>query len=285
MNRLNFNQTGGFPLSTNILDAMQEAYSVFNSLGSLAGDKAIISGCVVAVNNVSDGVIYLNGEILSFKGGTLGATIIIKEESESRIFEDGATKPVVFKRYATFGSSTPEKTFMWADFKRFDNLIENATKNADFEERLKALETKKSPVPIGLIAIWGKPASEPIPEGWREYESLRGRFPLGWNPNDEEFNILLKEGGDKNHTLTTEEIPKHSHYTVADGRGVGRGRDYRNGIYTARVNQDNGDDDYMLSGTSLLPNIAPSSDVGAGQPHNNMPPYRIIKFIEFVGFN
>lgn len=123
MNKLNFNQTGGFPLSTNILDAMQEAYSVFNSLGSLAGDKAIISGCVVAGNNVSDGVIYLNGEILPFKGGTLGTTIIIKEDSENRIFEDGATRPVIFKRYVTFGSSTPEKTYQWADFKRIDNLL------------------------------------------------------------------------------------------------------------------------------------------------------------------
>ena len=51
------------------------------------------------------------------------------------------------------------------------------------------------------------------------------------------------------------------------------------------VNQDNGKDDYMLSGTSVEPNIAPSSEAGGNQPHNNMPPYRIIKFIEFIGFD
>lgn len=275
MNRLNFNQTGGFPLSTNILDAVQEAYSVFNSLGSLAGDKAIISGCTMAGNNVSDGVIYLNGEILSFKGGTLGTSIIIKEDTESRIFEDGATKPVIFKRYATFGSSTPDRTFAWADFKRFDNLIENAEKNLDFEKRLKALETKKSPVPIGLIGIWGKPANVPIPEGWKECTDLRGRFPLGWNPDDEDFNELGKEDGEKEHQLTTDEMPKHHHEQGSEalynkfggGRNVNK---WRLQVHPSYENQS--------------VERANTSSVGGSQPHNNMPPYRIIKFIEFVGF-
>lgn len=277
MNRLNFNQTGGFPLSTNILDAMQEAYSVFNSLGSLAGDKAIVSGCVVSGNNVSDGVIYLNGEILSFKGGTLGTSIIIKEESESRIFEDGATKPVIFKRYAIFGSSTPDRTYQWADFKRFDNLIENATKNADFEERLKALETKKSPIPIGLIAIWGKPANVPIPEGWKECTDLRGRFPLGWNPDDEDFDELGKEGGEKEHQLTTDELPlvEGTFQTIshANLRGTGVFGTIHEGF--ARISGSNSE--FMHRNMQMR--------MGGDKAHNNMPPYRIIKFIEFVGFN
>ena len=198
MNKIKFNQTVGFPLSTNILDAMQSAYAIFNQLGSLVGNKAIISGCEQLGNTVADGVIFLNGEILPFKGGAIGTSVIIKEESESRVFEDGATKPVIFKKYATFGSSTPEKTFAWVEFKRFENLIENTEKNLDFEKRLKALETRKSPIPLGLIAIWGKPSSEPIPEGWRECTDLRGRFPLGWNPDDEDFNQLGKRRWSKN---------------------------------------------------------------------------------------
>lgn len=188
MNRLNFNQTGGFPLSTNILDAVQEAYSVFNSLGSLAGDKAIISGCVVAGNNVSDGVIYLNGEILSFKGGTLGATIIIKEDTESRIFEDGATKPVIFKRYAIFGSSTPDKTYQWADFKPIKNLISLAQEKAEktalktAEDKIVELE-KQKPI-VGEIKQ-GIFDLDNLPEGWFHCNGengtpdLRGYFLRG----------------------------------------------------------------------------------------------------------
>ena len=272
MNKLNFNQTGGFPLSTNILDAVQTAYSLFNHLGSLAGELVIISGCVITGNTVSDGAVYINGELLEFKGGSISTNVVIKEETESRVFEDGATKPVIYKRYAGFGSSTPEKTFKWDNFKRVDNLIQQGVKNADFEKRIKALEEKKSPVPIGLIAIWGKPASEPIPEGWKECTDLRGRMPLGWNPDDADFSELLKNAGEKTHQLTVAEMPTHSHQQGSEslynhfggGSSVG-GRTYPMG--------DNGS--FQRQNTS---------NAGGNKPHNNMPPYRIIKFIEFIGF-
>ena len=282
MNKINFNQTGGFPLSTNILDAMQSAYAIFNQLGSLAGNKAIISGCEQLGNTVADGVIFLNGEILPFKGGAIGTSVIIKEESESRVFEDGATKPVIFKKYATFGSSLPEKTFVWAEFKRFENLIENTEKNLDFEKRIKALETRKSPIPLGLIAIWGKPASEPIPEGWQECTDLRGKFPLGWNPDDEDFKELGKEGGAKTHTLTIDEMPSHSHYTFHNGIGSGWGAS--SGVNAIARIGHGGKENYYITGTNFPTNIYPTEEKGGNQPHNNMPPYRIIKYIEFIGF-
>ena len=268
MNNIKFNQTGGFPLDTDILGAMQTAYSIFNQLGSLAGDKTIISGCQLTGNSVSDGVVFINDEVLPFKGGTLGTNVIIKEESETRVFENGATLPVIFKRYASFGTSTPEKTFAWADFKRFDNLVENAEKKLDFEKRIKALENKKSPVPIGLIAIWGKPASEPIPEGWKECTDLRGRMPLGWNPDDAEFNQIGTMGGEKTHALTIAEMPAHSHKVPVFARGSASGN--------AHGHPDDWIDDRRT---------VDSFSVGGNQPHNNMPPYRIIKFIEFIGFD
>lgn len=269
MDKLILNGTDGFPLYTDTLAEAQGAWNVFNAFCGMAGDKVIISGCIITGNNVSDGFVVINGEVLPFKGGTLGTSIIIREEITEREFKDKSRKPVFMKRTASFGSSTPEKTYQWADFKRFDNLIENAEKNLDFEKRLKALETKKSPIPIGLIAIWEKPATEPIPEGWQEYTGLRGRFPLGWNPNDEEFRELGKPGGEKTHTLTIDEMPKHAHPyidTYKMGNQGQRGPGGTNGLYNSTYNST-------------------TSETGGNQPHNNMPPYRIIRFIEFVGFN
>ena len=276
MNKLNFNQTGGFPMSTNILDAVQTAYSLFNHLGSLAGELVIISGCIITGNTVSDGAVYINGELLEFKGGSISTNVIIKEETESRVFEDGATKPIIYKRYAGFGSSTPDKTYKWEDFKRVDNLIKQGAKNADFEKRIKALENKKSPVPIGLIAIWGKPASEPIPEGWKECTDLRGRMPLGWNPDDADFSELLKNDGEKAHQLTVAELPKVTgSFQTLSGFG-------ENGSGVIRY--QGGGQASVAGSLSNFNHAYMKMEFGGNQPHNNMPPYRIIKFIEFIGF-
>ncbi len=276
MNVVRYKQTGGFPLDTNNLDFLQNSFHILNTLGNLAGDMVVISGCEITGNTVSNGVVYVNKEVLEFRGGSLSANVFIKEEAVSGTFEDGSFKPIEITRYVTFGSSTPEKTFKWEDFKRVDNLIQQGVKNADFEKRIKALENKKSPVPIGLIAIWGKPASEPIPEGWKECTDLRGRMPLGWNPDDTDFSELLKNDGEKTHQLKVHELPviEGGFETVTHMSRLGEGV----------VRGVSGGQAQIAGGASQWLHEQMELKFGGNQPHNNMPPYRIIKFIEFVGF-
>lgn len=276
MDRLILNGTDGFPLYTDTLEEAQRAWSIINAFCGIVGDKAIISGCTQTGSHVSDGFIVLNGEVLPFKGGTLGQNIFIKEEITEREFKDKSRKPVFLARIAVFGSSTPDKTFTWSDFVRVENLIENGIKHADFEARLKALENKKSPVPIGLIAIWGKPASEPIPEGWRECTDLRGRFPLGWDPNDTDFNTVGAIGGEKKHRLTIEEMPEHHHIQGSEAL-------YNNFGGGQNVNKWRLQVHHSYENQSVVG--ANTSSVGGSHPHNNMPPYKIIRYIEFVGFD
>lgn len=277
MNIVRYKQTGGFPLDTNNLDFLQSSFHILNTLGNLAGDMVIISGCEITGNTVSNGVVYVNKEVLEFRGGSLSTNVFIKEEAVSGTFEDGSFKPIEITRYVTFGSSTPEKTFKWEDFKRVDNLIQQGVKNADFEKRIKALENKKSPVPIGLIAIWGKPASEPIPEGWKECTDLRGRMPLGWNPDDADFSELLKNDGEKTHQLKVHELPviEGGFETVTHMTRLG----------TGVVRGVTGGQAQIAGGASQWLHEQMELKFGGNQPHNNMPPYRIIKFIEFVGFD
>lgn len=277
MNIVRYKQTGGFPLDTNNLDFLQSSFHILNTLGNLAGDMVIISGCEITGNTVSNGVVYVNKEVLEFRGGSLSANVFIKEEAVSGTFEDGSFKPIEITRYVTFGSSTPEKTFKWEDFKRVDNLIKQGIKNADFEKRIKALENRKTPVPIGLIAIWGKPASEPIPEGWKECTDLRGRMPLGWNPDDEDFKELLKNDGEKTHQLKVQELPviEGGFETVTHMTRLG----------TGVVRGVSGGQAQIAGGASQWLHEQMELKFGGNQPHNNMPPYRIIKFIEFIGFD
>jgi len=277
MNIVRYKQTGGFPLDTNNLDFLQSSFHILNTLGNLAGDMVVISGCEITGNTVSNGVVYVNKEVLEFRGGSLSANVFIKEEAVSGTFEDGSFKPIEITRYVTFGSSTPEKTFKWEDFKRVDNLIKQGAKNADFEKRIKALENKKSPVPIGLIAIWGKPANEPIPEGWKECTDLRGRMPLGWNPDDADFSELLKNDGEKTHQLKVQELPviEGGFETVTHMSRLG----------TGVVRGVSGGQAQIAGGASQWLHEQMELKFGGNQPHNNMPPYRIIKFIEFIGFD
>jgi len=117
MNKINFNQTGGFPLETNTLDFLQSSHAdLINGLGAMAGNLAILSGCVENGNNVGNGYVQINGETLFFKGGAKMNTVVIVETSENRTFENGESKKVYLTRYAAFGSGT--QNYNWADFKR-----------------------------------------------------------------------------------------------------------------------------------------------------------------------
>lgn len=116
MNKLDVNQVGGFPMTTRILDEIQKAFAVFNALGAISGDKTIISGCVTVGTNVSAGVVYVNGEIFSFTGGTVQTKVKIVETAETLVFEDGMAKSVIKTRYVTFGTGVDAMD--WVDFKK-----------------------------------------------------------------------------------------------------------------------------------------------------------------------
>lgn len=118
MNRSNFNQTGGFPFKTERLQELQNAFSIFNSLGSLAGNFTIISGCESTETHVTDGHVFINGELLEFRQafGSEDSTVIIVEEPVNRSFENGVIKEVHNIRYATFGNA--DDSWLWSSFTR-----------------------------------------------------------------------------------------------------------------------------------------------------------------------
>ena len=116
MNKLNFNQSVGFPFETNILDEMQKAWTVLNALGAISGNFSIISGATTEGTTVADGVVFINGEVLEFKGGTVQANVVIVETIQSLEFEDLNTHEVIYTRYVTFGTATEQ--WPWENFKR-----------------------------------------------------------------------------------------------------------------------------------------------------------------------
>jgi hypothetical protein len=271
MNRLNFNQSVGFPLETNILDDMQTGYSIFNAFGAIVGNLTIISGCTEVGGTVSNGVVFIDGEVFNFIGGSIQTNVILVEEKTAYEFEDGNAHDVRYVRYITFGTATTQWT--WASFKRgFETKNipaaleqkEDKTTITALLSRITALEARPaSNIPIGLIALWGRPVGE-IPSGWQEYVEMRGRMPIGLNTSDPLFDILGGYGGAKEKKLTIAELPPHTH-----------------GLKLSRVNLSfSSGSEGMFRGSTETDQ---TGSAGGNQAFSILNPYRVVNFMIYVG--
>jgi len=284
MNRFNFLQQVGYPLDMNDFDNMQKAYELFNHLGAIAGNLAIISGCVVNGSTVSDGVVYINGELLSFKGAAIGTNVIIVQEPQSKEFENGAINEVYYVRYATFG--TAQVVYPWEEFKpvfpttqipqALANKEDKTTVN-QLAERINSLEAKTAVFQAGGgMLLWNKPANQ-IPQGWAEVVNWRGRMPVGFDSNQNEFNLIGLEGGAKNKKLTISEMPKHNHTFITGGDQFIDNNP--NGVPLGRQNLDGRE---TLNFTSKAGGLVNTPD-NEGVEFSILNPYRVVLFIEWVG--
>ena len=135
-------------------------------------------------------------------------------------------------------------------------------------------------VPVGGIIMWSGLANK-VPDGWalcdgqtvggKTTPDLRGKFIVGYDANDTDYNAVGKTGGAKAVTLTTAQMPSHTHEVW--GRSSG---------YTARHNDDAEVITYADKGwgsSTAYQKINNTSSVGSGQPHENRPPYYTMCFI------
>lgn len=131
---------------------------------------------------------------------------------------------------------------------------------------------------------------------------LSGRVSVGYNGSDSDFSAVGNNGGEKNHTLTTSEMPVHAHGITQSphSHGVsdpGHGHTL-NGHNSGSLGEDGAGVEWSStfdhnrgggingSGTGIgiqgaNANIS-CNNAGSGAAHNNMQPYlvarKIIKF-------
>jgi hypothetical protein len=270
MNRYNFLQTGGFPFEVNILEGMQKAFEIFNCLGALAGPKTIISGCVATGSNISNGFVHIDGEIYPFLGGTAQGSVVIITTTQSAEFEDLTTKEIKEIKHVQFGTGVG--SILWADFKRPETTTQLTTLIQNLTTRVETLEAQPDAIPVGMIAIWDRPAVE-IPVGWAEYLPLRGRMPVGVDPSYTQgadntnygLEILNNTGGKREHKLTKPELPNYNLTRTVGNETVQPG-----GVSIA-----------SSSAGSMFTQTIPSG--GEDKAHTNMSPYRVVHFIKYTG--
>lgn len=136
------------------------------------------------------------------------------------------------------------------------------------------------PVPDGAVVAFLQSAdsekTNACPSGWTQATALSGRFPLGAGLGPEFGGVqapnsrLGVTGGEESVRLTVEQMPAHNHALATDEAGS---LDIPTVMFRNTDNPDEGYGD----------RAALTAITGNDQPHNNMPPYRVVLFCEFTG--
>ena len=290
MNKGNFTATQSFPVSTYTYDFLQQMAHLAGKLAALGGANYILSGCAVAGNNVSDGMIVINGEILPFTGGVLKNKLTIKEVKLSDNFAGINYPESYILRTAEF-SDTGQ--YNWNDFAQ-------VLTNKQLEEKINSIRSEAP----GFVKPWSGlierlpveyklcngdiVTTEEFPDlayfyGKEREESfrlpdLRSRFLVGYNNAAEAYNEIGKTGGEEFHALTDEENGLHDHI-YPWGENVNTEWSppwgYAQGYLEGKRGSDGNDNDNAW---------ANSSPSGKGKPHENRPPFYTLAFVVRVKY-
>ena len=139
--------------------------------------------------------------------------------------------------------------------------IDELVKDIEDTVNSKILEDNKKKYYVGKIIIDTKNVNPNTYLGFGVWQLWgTGRVPVGVDTSQEEFDEVEKTGGEKEHTITINELPNHGHVVGYDIRknATGLGDSYSLG---------------SVSGGEIKENSIPTSNVGGGQPINIIQPY------------
>ena len=99
------------------------------------------------------------------------------------------------------------------------------------------------------------------------WNRIKGKMIVGVDEEDDEISESEKTGGEKMHTLTTNEIPPHKHNLPAFNNGD---TNYGNGAFVIDTWRYQGQ---YYQNNAWYAREQSSTNTGGGASHNNMPPY------------
>lgn len=158
---------------------------------------------------------------------------------------------------------------MYDSIEIYSNYVDTSTPSNELLELLY-------PIGRGFIDFTDIDYSNYLGLTWER--EVVGMFPVGYDPNDSDFNEIGKTGGEKTHTLTVDELAKHTHTQ----------KQHRHSSSSMQATLANGQKDIMRSATQASAGSAAAQytayttavneDTGGGQPHNNVPPYKVVAY-------
>ena len=164
----------------------------------------------------------------------------------------------------------------WGDYTNVYIGIRNGSDSVPISTGLTQTQVVNLVYPVGAIymsVVSTSPASL-FGGTWAAWGA--GRVPVGVNTSDTNFNTVEKTGGSSTHTLTSTEMPSHTHTQNAHNHG-----------YRLNLKHTDGD---IVNGEYVNENLAGGScrrrysditeystatnqNTGGGGAHNNLQPY------------
>lgn len=154
--------------------------------------------------------------------------------------------------------------------------------------------TAANGIPSGIIVMWSGTVAD-IPKGWvlcdgkrvlgngHPVPDLRGRFIVGYDPENADYSRTGETGGFGKTVLGTENLPRHRHIYTDDshapdfidnekwGTVIGHpGFPEKYGNYSDRKTSGDG---------KGLGNVYYTTYEGSSKPYDNRPPYYVLAFI------
>ena len=242
---------------------------------------------------------YPDGEVLYFEGGVVDGGMYVKDVSVS-VSAEGYSYPKAYVR-RSLAAGVGVENYDWGDF----YVPQTPKVLADKDREQDAAIAGLLPPPLGVVQLWAGDAPPEnyalcngqelrqsdypalyavigdayndaakaeggtwggATTGYFRLPDLRGRFVVGLNPGDGDYNVRAKTGGEKQHFLTVDELPAHDHEIRFDDHLWG---DNANG----RPFPEKGGEQI-----ADLPN-ARTEDTGGGMGHENRPPYYALAYI------
>lgn len=141
--------------------------------------------------------------------------------------------------------------------------IANAERMKHIEDGIYNIYNDIFPIGRGFIDFTNTDFSNYLGFTWER--TLVGMTPVGIDSTDTDFNTIGKTGGEKTHTLTIDEMPKHRHTQISANSGSSglTGTTY-SGLGWSTGNNE-------ILGNAM-------QNTGGNQPHNNLQPYQVVAY-------
>ena len=121
--------------------------------------------------------------------------------------------------------------------------------------------------PVGSIYITANATNPSVLFGGT-WEQLKGKFLVGVDSSDTDFETSGKTGGEKTHILKVDEMPSHNHTLY--GSPYGSADWVEGGVQRVKYDVN------LKTASNTYPLTKPVWDTGGNQAHNNLPPYMTV---------